>query len=239
VRGGEADQNLILMDGYPIYNPFHVGGFVQHVHRSDGRRHHVDDGRLPRRYGGRLSSVLEVNSAEEARPGLHGTSEVSVLASTLQLGGAFAGGKASWSSAGRRTYADKVRGADQHEPASVSLSRRAGARVVRVHARDKLSFTLYDGRDALDANIAALRRFDVEQSERRHVQLRLGEHRRRRNAHAFITRDQTVRVRRWLLGNSGVFEQRASVSHFSTRLDLGGGALTLNNVVTDSRIGVA
>ena len=37
VRGGEADQNLVLIDGYPIFNPFHIGGVVQHVHRSGGR----------------------------------------------------------------------------------------------------------------------------------------------------------------------------------------------------------
>jgi hypothetical protein len=36
VRGGESDQNLILIDGFPIYNPFHLGRDVQHVHRSDG-----------------------------------------------------------------------------------------------------------------------------------------------------------------------------------------------------------
>src|SRR4029078_9469938 len=88
VRGGEADQNLILMDGYPIYKPLLVAGLCSTFSDPMVGGITLMTGGFPARYGGRLSSVLEVNSAEEARPGLDGTSEVSVLAHTFELGGA-------------------------------------------------------------------------------------------------------------------------------------------------------
>jgi hypothetical protein len=107
VRGGEADQNLVLLDGYPVYNPFHFGGlFGTFIDPAVGR---VDmrTGGFPAQFGGRLSSVLNVRSAEDDRRGLHGTTEVSLIASTLSLGGALGTG-GSWLVAGRRTYADQA-----------------------------------------------------------------------------------------------------------------------------------
>src|SRR5689334_9555470 len=107
VRGGEADQNLILLDGYPVYNPFHFGGlFGTFIDPAVGRVDMLTGG-FPAPYGGRLSSVLNVRSAEEDRRGIHGTTEVSFIASTLSLGGALGSG-GSWLLAGRRTYADQA-----------------------------------------------------------------------------------------------------------------------------------
>ena len=107
VRGGESDQNLILIDGFPIYNPFHLGGLFSTF--IDPMVHDVTlmTGGFPARYGGRLSAVLDVHSQEELRSGIHGAAELSVLASTGALGGSFNQGKATWMIAGRRTYADK------------------------------------------------------------------------------------------------------------------------------------
>jgi TonB-dependent Receptor Plug Domain len=107
VRGGEADQNLILLDGYPVYNPFHFGGLFGTFIDPAVARVDMFTGGFPAQYGGRLSSVMNVRSAEDDRPGLHGTSEVSLIASTLSLGGALGSG-GSWLIAGRRTYADQV-----------------------------------------------------------------------------------------------------------------------------------
>src|SRR5689334_6581240 len=95
VRGGEADQNLVLLDGYPIYNPFHFGGlFGTFIDPAVGRVE-MQTGGFPARYGGRLSSVFDVQSAEDNRTGLHGTSEVSLVATSLSLGGAL-GSRGSW-----------------------------------------------------------------------------------------------------------------------------------------------
>jgi hypothetical protein len=237
VRGGEADQNLILMDGYPIYNPFHLGGlFSTFIDPMVGGITLMTGG-FPSRYGGRLSSVLEVNSAEEARTGLHGTAEVSVLASTLQLGGAFGGGKGSWSIGGRRTYADKfVELISTNELPYHFRDEQAHASYAFTPTT-KLSFTLYDGRDALDANIAASGDSSSANPSGGTFSFGWGNTVGGATLSKSYTRPTSSGLARFLFGTSGTLEQRASVSHFSTGLDLGGGSLTLNNVVTDARIG--
>src|SRR5205814_1857833 len=107
VRGGEADQNLVLLDGYPVYNPFHFGGlFGTFIDPAVGRVDARTAG-FPAQFGGRLSSIMNVRSTEDDRAGFHGTSEVSLIASTLSLGGALGAG-GSWLVAGRRTYADQA-----------------------------------------------------------------------------------------------------------------------------------
>ncbi|MFW6331022.1 MAG: TonB-dependent receptor plug domain-containing protein, partial [Gemmatimonadota bacterium] len=62
VRGGAADQNLILLDGVPIYNPFHLGGLFGVFNADMVERTELLAGGFPPRYGGRVSSVLDVRS---------------------------------------------------------------------------------------------------------------------------------------------------------------------------------
>ncbi len=62
VRGGAADQNLILLDGVPIYNPFHLGGVFGVFNADMVERTELLSGGFPARYGGRVSSVLNVRS---------------------------------------------------------------------------------------------------------------------------------------------------------------------------------
>ena len=107
VRGGEADQNLVLLDGHPIYNPFHMGGLFGAFVEPMVERVDFLTGGFPAQYGGRLSSVLEVHSAVEPRSGIHGQADVSFVASTLSLGGGLQNGQGTWGLAARRTYADK------------------------------------------------------------------------------------------------------------------------------------
>src|SRR4029079_4743898 len=88
VRGGEWEQNLILLDGYPIYNPFHLGGlFSTFLDETVGEIELLTGG-FDASHGGRLSSVLDVRSAEPTRPGVHGTAALSVIASSLTIGSA-------------------------------------------------------------------------------------------------------------------------------------------------------
>jgi hypothetical protein len=65
-------------------------------------------GAFPARYDGRLSSVLDVRSADETRPGVHTTADVSLLAATGRVAGALGDGRGGWSLALRRTYADAM-----------------------------------------------------------------------------------------------------------------------------------
>jgi hypothetical protein len=85
VRGGSSDQNLILLDGLPIYNPFHLGGLFSVFNADMVARAEMMAGGFPAQYGGRVSSVLSV----ETDPGLPGTDVqlgVSVLATRAALG---------------------------------------------------------------------------------------------------------------------------------------------------------
>jgi hypothetical protein len=106
VRGGGADQNLILLDESTIYNPSHVFGFFS-VFNGDA----VDDvklykGAIPARFGGRLSSVLDIRQREGNSREFEGSATLGLLASRLALEGPLPGVRGSYLVAGRRTYAD-------------------------------------------------------------------------------------------------------------------------------------
>lgn len=64
VRGGSPDQNLILLDGTPVYNVFHLGGIFSVFNADALRNVTLTKGGFPARFGGRLSSVLELNMKE-------------------------------------------------------------------------------------------------------------------------------------------------------------------------------
>jgi hypothetical protein len=85
VRGGSADQNLILLDGVPIYNPFHLGGLFSVFNADMVARAELLAGGFPAEYGGRVASVLGVES-DAAGAGTDVDGGVSVLASRLAVG---------------------------------------------------------------------------------------------------------------------------------------------------------
>jgi hypothetical protein len=106
VRGGEADQNLVLLDGYPIYSPFHAGGLFSAFIDPTVSRVDLRTGSLPVQYGGRLSGVIDVQSVEHSSGGLTGSANVSLLSSLASIGESFDEGRGSWDLGVRRTYAD-------------------------------------------------------------------------------------------------------------------------------------
>lgn len=85
VRGGSADQNLILIDGFPIYNPFHLGGLFSVFNSDMISRAELLAGGFPAAYGGRVSSVLEVES-DPGGKGLEVDAGLSLLASRAAIG---------------------------------------------------------------------------------------------------------------------------------------------------------
>ena len=86
VRGGAADQNLILLDGIPIYNPFHLGGVFGVFNTEMVDRAELLSGGFPARYGGRVSSVLDVRSdAGDGRFGVDGA--ISLLSTRAAVSG--------------------------------------------------------------------------------------------------------------------------------------------------------
>lgn len=113
VRGGSADQNLILLDDVPIFNPFHLGGFFSVFNADLVARAELQSGGFPAEYGGRVSSVLSVES--DPGDGSFGVDAgVSLLAARTAVNGSLPDGLASglglanarWRVSGRRSYFD-------------------------------------------------------------------------------------------------------------------------------------
>ncbi len=106
VRGGGPDQNLILLDGVPVYNVSHLFGFMSVFNADAIQNVKLVKGAFPARYGGRLSSVVEISMKEGNNQEFHGEGAVGLVASKLTLEGPIAKGKTSFMISGRRTYID-------------------------------------------------------------------------------------------------------------------------------------
>lgn len=107
VRGGNMDENLYLMDGIPLYNPSHLMGFFS-TFSSDAVKH-VDfyKGSFPARYGGRLSSVVDVRLKEGDKTAIHGSASLGLIAAKFNLEGPL-DPKTSFLFSARRMYAGTV-----------------------------------------------------------------------------------------------------------------------------------
>lgn len=106
VRGGSPDQNLILLDGVPLYNVNHLFGFFSVFNADAISNVSLTKGGFPARYGGRLSSVLEIKMKEGNMNEFHGDATASIIASKMTLEGPLVKDKASFMISGRRTYLD-------------------------------------------------------------------------------------------------------------------------------------
>ena len=116
VRGGNLDENLILLDEAPVYNASHLMGFFS-VFNSDALRDvNLYKGHIPARYGSRLSSVLEVRMKEGNNQEFHGQGGIGLISSRLTLEGPIIKDKSSFVVSARRTYADIVMKAIKNDP---------------------------------------------------------------------------------------------------------------------------
>lgn len=108
VRGGAADQNLVLLDGAPIYNTGHLFGFLSVFNPDVLSTVESMNGAFPASYGGRLSSILDVRSKRVMPEQTQVKGNIGVLASRLMIDQPIIKDKLSVSVAGRRTYVDQV-----------------------------------------------------------------------------------------------------------------------------------
>lgn len=105
VRGGAADQNLVLLDEATIFNASHLFGFLSVFNADAIRDMKLYKGGIPARYGGRISSVLDVYQKEGNKNTFAGTGGIGVLSSRLLLEGPLVKEKASFLIGGRASYA--------------------------------------------------------------------------------------------------------------------------------------
>ncbi len=148
VRGGDADQNLVLLDEATVYNIGHLFGFFS-VFNSDAIKDiTLYKGAFPSKYGGRLSSILDVKMKEGNLNEFHGKGGIGLLSSRLTLEGPLVKDKGSFTIAGRRTYIDKVfKTVGQNVPYYFyDLNLKAN---YKVSDNDRLYFSTYFGNDVL------------------------------------------------------------------------------------------
>lgn len=106
VRGGGIDQNLVLMDGAPLYNSGHFLGFVSMFNGDVVKNVQLYKGDFPANFGGRLSSVLDVSTRDGNNSRFRGNLSIGLITSKLSVEGPIVKDKLSFSLAGRRTYVD-------------------------------------------------------------------------------------------------------------------------------------
>lgn len=106
VRGGAADQNLILLDEATLFNSSHLFGFFSVINADAIKDLKLYKGGTPSKFGGRISSVLDIHQKDGNKYEFHGNGGVGLLSSRLTLEGPIAKEKASFFLSGRRSYAD-------------------------------------------------------------------------------------------------------------------------------------
>jgi outer membrane receptor protein involved in Fe transport len=153
VRGGSPDQNLILLDDIDVYNPNHFGGIFSTFNTDAVESVELIKGGYPAKYGGRLSSVLDVTNRQGNRNYHQGVARLSLISASTTLEGPWDIGseKGSYMGSFRRTYLDVVKKAfdlpdyyfyDGH----CKLNWDAGS-------RDKLSASMYFGKDNIEMDL--------------------------------------------------------------------------------------
>lgn len=106
VRGGGNDQNIILLDGVPVYNISHLFGFFSIVNSEAVNSVELTKGGFPARYNGRLSSVIDIRMKEGNAKKLGGSASIGLISSKFTLEGPIIKDKASFIFCARRTYID-------------------------------------------------------------------------------------------------------------------------------------
>lgn len=155
VRGGSADQNLILLDEIPIFNPFHLGGIFSVVNADMVQRAELRAGGFPAEYGGRVSSVLTVET-DVGDGEFSVDAGVSLLASRVAVDGSLPKGftdqvglaTTRWRVSARRSYLDVLVKPWFKFP--YHLTDLQGAFDAWTRGGDRLRITGYTGRDVLD-----------------------------------------------------------------------------------------
>jgi hypothetical protein len=106
VRGGSADQNLILLDEATLYNASHLFGFFSVFNQDAVKDFKLYKAAIPASFGGRLSSVLDVRQRDGNQKEFHGAGGIGLISSRFTFDGPIVRDKGSFMVAGRRSYAD-------------------------------------------------------------------------------------------------------------------------------------
>lgn len=106
VRGGNPDENLLLLDGVPVYNVNHMFGMFSVFNPDAIKNVTLYKGSFPAHYYGRLSSVVDIRMKDGDLNQYHGNASVGLVSSKINLEGPIIKGKTSFNISARRTYSD-------------------------------------------------------------------------------------------------------------------------------------
>jgi len=111
VRGSTPDQNLLMLDGITVYNPYHLGGIFSTFNTDAIKEADFRAGGFPARYGGRMGAILNIINREGNTEKISGSGNISLISSKGLIEGPLPkwnNMKGSWMISGRRTYFDKL-----------------------------------------------------------------------------------------------------------------------------------
>jgi outer membrane receptor for ferrienterochelin and colicin len=160
VRGGSHDQNLVLLDGVPVYNSFHLFGFLSVFNTDAINNIELIKGGFPARYGGRLSSIMDIRLKEGSLKKFKGSGTISPVSTKLTLEAPIIKDKMSFIVSGRRTFADLIM-----RPITRNQKKQDGATGgstgyffydfnaklnYKISDKDRLYLSMYGGKDTFD-----------------------------------------------------------------------------------------
>ena len=164
VRGGGPDENLLLLDGVPVYNVNHMGGFFSVFNADALKNVTLYKGNFPARFSSRLSSVIDIRMNDGNAKEIHGNFSVGAITSKFNLEGPLIKDKTTFNLSYRRTYGDLIIKpvlwyAAKKENSGNKYS--AGYYFYDLNAKvthkisntDKLFLSFYSGDDAIDVGI--------------------------------------------------------------------------------------
>ena len=155
VRGGSAGENLFMLDDVPIYNVSHLFGFFSAFNSSAIKDIKLIKGCFPARYGGRVSSVVDVRSLDGNNKSLRAELSVGIISSKLTLDGPIFNEKTTFIISGRRSYFNLYSGAlenlqvlDQDFPGYYFYD--LNTRITHTFSqKDKVFLSFYSGKDKI------------------------------------------------------------------------------------------
>ncbi|MBR0499398.1 MAG: TonB-dependent receptor plug domain-containing protein [Bacteroidales bacterium] len=162
VRGGGPDENLLLLDGVPIYNVNHMMGFFSVFNADAIKNVTLYKGSFPARFGSRLSSIVDVRMKDGNDQEFHGSASVGLLSAKFNLEGPIVKGRTTFNVSARRTYYDILA-----QPVFMYINRDSQDRGMggyyfydinaklthRFSNRDKLYVSYYMGDDQVYARV--------------------------------------------------------------------------------------
>jgi hypothetical protein len=154
VRGGSADQNLILFNDATVYNPSHFFGLFTAFNPDVVKSLELYKSSIPARYGGRLSSVIDISSREGNKKEFAGSAGIGLITSRLEIEGPLIKDKSSFILAGRTTYADWMLNLlpDQYKLSKASFYDLNLNISHQISKNDNLYLTAYTSKDNFNLN---------------------------------------------------------------------------------------